>query len=403
MSNLKRLSILFVAVLMVAGMAASAAQPAQAANLLSCKQYHTVERGEYLVKIARMYGTTWQELAEINQIKSPYKIYSGQRLCVETSGSSVVTPTTGSTTVSKGTIKGAQVYASKVVEDQYATIRGAYLPADTRFEVFFSKPGARAVYYRVGTALSDEDGELKATFDIPKKLVDVSQIYFTLQARYDQYVTNWFHNATLDKDTGGFYDGNAGFSIIGVEEDEVVTIKVKDFPAYTDFKAYMTKRGNSSFKPVLVKEFYSGKGGSFKVSFLIPEKLWDYPEISLQIISEDADLSVTNWFYNGDLGNIYNNGYTGKASLSIIGVEEDEVVTVKLVDFPAHTDFEAYMTKRGNSNFKPIKVKEFNSGKGGSFKISFLIPDKLVDYPEITLRIVSEDEEIQVSNWFYNE
>jgi lipoprotein NlpD len=403
MSNIKRFSILFVAVLMVAGMAASAVRPAQAASLLSCHQYHTVQRGEYLVKIARQYDTTWQELAEINQIRSPYRIYSGQQLCVEASGSSTVIPNTGSTTVSKGTIKGAQVYASKVVEDRYATIRGVYLPADTRFEVFFSKPGARAVYYRVGTALSDEDGELKATFDIPKKLVDVSQIYFTLQARYDQYVTNWFHNATLDKDTGGFYDGNASFSIVGVEEDEVVTVKVKDFPAYTDFKAYMTKRGNASFKPVLVKEFYSGKGGTFNVSFLIPEKLWDYPEISLRIVNEDVDLSVSNWFYNGDQGSNYDNGYKGKASFSIIGVEEDEVVTIKVADFPARTDFEAYMTKRGNSNFKPIKVKEFNSGKGGSFKISFLIPDKLEDYPEITLRIVSEDDEIQISNWFYNE
>lgn len=403
MSNIKRLFILFVAVLMVAGMAASAVRPAQAASLLSCHQYHTVERGEYLVKIARQYDTTWQELAEINQIKSPYRIYSGQRLCVVTSGSSTVTPNTGSTTASKGTIKGAQVYASKVVEDKYVTIRGAYLPADTRFEVFFSKPGAHAVYYRAGTALSDEDGDLKATFDLPKKLVDVRQVYFTLQAGPSQYVTNWFHNATLDKDTGGFYDGNASFSIVGVEEDEVVTVKVKDFPAYTDFKVYMTKRGNASFKPVLVKEFYSGKGGSFKISFLIPEKLWDYPEISLRIVNEDVDLSVSNWFYNGDQGSNYDNGYKGKASFSILGVEEDEVVTIKVADFPARTDFEAYMTKRGNSNFKPILVKEFNSGKGGSFKISFLIPDKLEDYPEITLRIFSEDDEIQISNWFYNE
>lgn len=48
-------------------------QPIQAAP-----RTYTVKRGDYLSKIAQMYGTTWQKLAEINGLKNPNLIYAGQ-------------------------------------------------------------------------------------------------------------------------------------------------------------------------------------------------------------------------------------------------------------------------------------------------------------------------------------
>lgn len=41
---------------------------------------YTVQRGDYLVELADRFGTTWQELAQLNSIGFPYTIYPGQVL-----------------------------------------------------------------------------------------------------------------------------------------------------------------------------------------------------------------------------------------------------------------------------------------------------------------------------------
>ncbi len=41
---------------------------------------YTVQAGDYLMELARNFGTSWQELAEINSIGYPYIIYAGQEL-----------------------------------------------------------------------------------------------------------------------------------------------------------------------------------------------------------------------------------------------------------------------------------------------------------------------------------
>ena len=50
--------------------------------------WHTVQRGDTLSSIARTYGTTWQAIAQANDISNPSQIYAGQRLKVPKSGSS---------------------------------------------------------------------------------------------------------------------------------------------------------------------------------------------------------------------------------------------------------------------------------------------------------------------------
>lgn len=81
LTKLSRLVIaVLVAVLLISAIAPTtyAAPPAQ-----SCTQYHTVQRGENLYRIALKYGTTVSELQRINKIANPNRIYAGQRLCVK--------------------------------------------------------------------------------------------------------------------------------------------------------------------------------------------------------------------------------------------------------------------------------------------------------------------------------
>jgi LysM repeat protein len=44
--------------------------------------YHTVQRGETLYEIAKLYGRHYQEIARQNHISAPYIIYPGQRLLI---------------------------------------------------------------------------------------------------------------------------------------------------------------------------------------------------------------------------------------------------------------------------------------------------------------------------------
>ena len=47
-----------------------------------CTKIHVVQRGEYLKLIAARYGTTWQAIANLNNLRNPNLIYPGQRLTI---------------------------------------------------------------------------------------------------------------------------------------------------------------------------------------------------------------------------------------------------------------------------------------------------------------------------------
>jgi LysM repeat protein len=47
---------------------------------------HTVKRGESLSLIAQRYGTTWQAIAEANDLSDPRTIVAGQKLKIPASG-----------------------------------------------------------------------------------------------------------------------------------------------------------------------------------------------------------------------------------------------------------------------------------------------------------------------------
>jgi uncharacterized protein YvpB len=49
-------------------------------KLVSHAESYTVQSGDYLVELAERFGTTWQELAQLNSIAYPYTIFTGQVL-----------------------------------------------------------------------------------------------------------------------------------------------------------------------------------------------------------------------------------------------------------------------------------------------------------------------------------
>jgi uncharacterized protein YraI len=78
--------MVITAILLAAPVSMAQAAPAQQ-TVANCTQYHTVQRGENLFRIARSYGTTYQALQRLNRLPNANRITVGQRLCVRTGGS----------------------------------------------------------------------------------------------------------------------------------------------------------------------------------------------------------------------------------------------------------------------------------------------------------------------------
>lgn len=91
-------ALLMVSTLLVLVAPAAMVQAAPVGQTVAgCTQYHTVQRGENLYRIARLYGTTYQALQRLNDLANANRIRVGQRLCVQANATTpdapVVNPT----------------------------------------------------------------------------------------------------------------------------------------------------------------------------------------------------------------------------------------------------------------------------------------------------------------------
>jgi LysM repeat protein len=75
--------------------------PVQGVQAAACKFKHKVEPGETLIYIGQLYQYDWQKIAEANNLKEPYILTPGTKLCIP--GGEKPTPTTTVTTNADGT------------------------------------------------------------------------------------------------------------------------------------------------------------------------------------------------------------------------------------------------------------------------------------------------------------
>lgn len=89
-------------------------------------------------------------------------------------------------------------------------------------------------------------------------------------------------------------------------------------------------------------------------------------------------------------------------SFSISSVEVDENVTIYTKNFPANKNFKVLMGEYGTLGINGIEVTSINSGTGGSFYGTFLIPEGLKGRALIAIRLQGTDTPYYSYNWFYN-
>jgi hypothetical protein len=294
MTTKKKLFVIVSAIAILFGLMGASFQPALAGEqsaAVVCLQWHTVERGETLTKIAALYNTSWRTLAEINQLEDPNLIYAGSRLCVKASGTVTGTPTTPPVvTPGSGSTSNIRVYASSVKEDQWVTLRGQYLAADTSYSVYLYRYGLELTSaYLVGTARTDAKGAFSVTYKIPKKLVDITRISVTLRNNRGDVATNWFINATAEGNTGGISMPKFSFSLVEVDESDSITIRTSNLPANVRFDVLMHKAGTKGENGINVGYVYDDDG-VVKATFEIPEELAGRSKIDIRV--ENQSLGI---------------------------------------------------------------------------------------------------------------
>lgn len=295
MNAFKKMSFFLVALAMVLSMVAASFQSVSAApeQAVVCTKWHTVQRGEYLIEIAKKYNISWRVLVEINNLKDPNLIRAGQDLCVAATGYTTVTPTPTSTSGQGGTVpSGVRVIASSVKEDKEATLTGARLNTRTRYAVYLGRQGADiSKSYLVGTVLTDANGAFTATFALPKKLVDIAMIGITLRSSGGDVATNWFYNATSTTQTGGTTSPKFSFSVVGAKEGEWIRIRTTNLPVNVPIDVLMGAVGGKGIDGIYVGTLFDGDGVMVE-TFEIPAELAGRSKIDIRMENPKLGIAI---------------------------------------------------------------------------------------------------------------
>lgn len=222
------------------------------------------------------------------------------------------------------------------------------------------------------------------------------------------------NNAYPTYPTASNYVTNWSFTVVAVQPNSTVSIRTYNFPSNVLFKAKMGRKSGGNLEWKDLPNVDSGSGGSFEVTFNIPAEFANTNQLVVRLIQEKKNGKVFHydqWFNNtvassgtGGKGITYypNTNYYGYIpTIWIVGVARDSSVTIQTANFPANLDFQVLMGPMGTQG-QGYHVATFNSGAGGSMKLTFPIPPQLYGSYQISIRTQNLWSGYYSYNWFYN-
>ncbi len=285
-----------LSLILLIGLLASLSISALAAPgpVTGCRQVHTVKPGDYITRIADIYGVNWRALADLNRLEDASLIFPGNVLCIST---------TSADNVSAGIIPtssaGIQVFAASVVEDQTVTLQGRGLAAETMYTVYMSNYKVQhATTYLAGTVLTDKNGAFTRTLALPKQMIDVPMVRVSLANSRGVFTANWFFNTTASGNTGGVGTPAITLTVDQVKKDGWVKITASNLPQNVTFDVFMGKAGSQGLDGVYVGKMIAAKSGRVSATFQIPEELWGRSRLDISLQSNAMLMATLQQFEN---------------------------------------------------------------------------------------------------------
>jgi hypothetical protein len=292
---------------------------------------------------------------------------------------------------------------SSVVPNANVSIALYNFPKNSTFFVQMGKSGTGGIggYHSAGFTTGIEDYSVK-TFEIPVALYDEAIIDVLISGAGVAASSTFYNTGTEGPVPGPVYSPVPTTSIKNVEVGESVTVTTYNFPAEKDFVTYMGEFGTRGIGGIEVGTFYSAGGGSFELTFEIPEELADEHLIAIRLQTPDNHYYAYDWFVNQPAAVVedeeegeeettpdINAGYTGYPLTTIVSSVAKTSVEVKVTNLPKEIDFAVTIGAFGTRGIGGVKVDEFNSGDGGTQTFTFDVPAAYAENHKLAIRLDS--------------
>ena len=263
----KIVSLFLVMVIVLAALPQSSmAATVLGATDASCKTTYTVKSGDYLIKIANAYDVDWRDLADANDLKSPYVVYSGLKLCIPRGSSSGSTGTTSTTSTA------AKITVTK--SKNTVTISSSKLPTNNTYFVKVDNANNKKLeWYRVGILKTGKQSSLKESFKLPDALRNTSSVNVCLKNMSNDAVmcnnSNLDRGATKSSSSGSSSSAKWKGSYTADLVSDEIEISTSNFPKNSSF--FVKVDGIGSWTKIGTLRIKSDT--SVTESFTLPNKL----------------------------------------------------------------------------------------------------------------------------------
>lgn len=181
-------------------------------------------------------------------------------------------------------------------------------------------------------------------------------------------------------------------TIVGVNRNESVYVRLENFPASETFYILMNRNGTLGIGGYMASKITTNSGGTFYAEFPIPEELSNEDIINIRFENIKGSYDPPfNYFYNDNSDfNLYGSTYwdtdddvtynhleNGFPTFTVLQVVKGSSVTVETKYFPEDVRWAVYMKDGAMDNTSWYEVAGFNSTAGGIQKMTLPIPSDL--------------------------
>lgn len=331
---------------------------------------------------------------------------------------------------------GPTFWFHKVVRDTEVTISVKDFPKGERFQVYIGRTGSSfSDMQKVGT-LEYSSGTYRQTYKIPtryrgERILGI-RLYNQVTGHYGHDIfnntTGWNSQQSLfltptgssTSDSAGTSTGVPGtgpeFWIHDVQKDKFVTIKVKWYPKFENFRAYIGTPGEAKSGGVGVGTIIGSGDLSFITAFSIPSKYWGEDQLILRLentftgnyaftqFTNSDDWQVISSFDPNSVPSFAVSSYRGHPETQILNVVADSEVTLLASNLRPEDTYIVTMNISGTYGIGGTFVGTIESDAQGSATIvTFPIPEWLYGNTVIAIRLESPSSGYYAFDFFYNQ